>query len=353
MKLKSLEQRPSRPRDTAVRLRHAFAQRADRRAAASSRRCSTARKRAVDRRRLRSHPTREPAGAALLREESAVTSKTTYSGACRAARLRAQLARAPVERASQHRCLSARRRHARATFTALPTRDGRDARELRLARADAGARGRARAGIGRPAGGGARARHQQPALGRAQLRVHLAAAPERRIARSRPHVEELQSSAWRAAALASGLKLLGRKRGNEPELLRLDELLEGDGAAAAAGRGGVKLEIRLPRNVPEVRVPRAHAEQLLLIVTFSAAGRARANSTIALAVDATAAGPAGDAGSIRVTWQFRPGARHRRAARARFGAHPVDPAPRASSAAAPASATTPRASGSSSARIQR
>ena len=196
-------------------------------------------------------------------------------------------------------------RHARATFTALPGRDSQStlscvALELTQERTSE----LALESVGRLAAELAHDINNQ--LSAALNYVFIL---RRRLASDRslaPHVEELQASAWRAAALASGLKLLGRKRGNEPELLRIDELLEAMEPLLLQTAIGVKLELRMPRIVPEVRVPRAHAEQLLLIVTLSAAGRARPNSTIAISVDTpTLCLPASE-DCTRVTWQFRP-----------------------------------------------
>ena len=305
MKLKSLEQRPTIPHDTAVRLRPPYAQRADleQLQLAPLLDCAHNALLIVDGYGRIRHANR--VALRVLREDSGFI-EDTY--------LQEHLSPLDSERQLLERQLNGRRsidvalldgRHARATFTALPARDSQStlscvALELSQERTAE----LALESVGRLAAELAHDLNNQ--LSAALNYVFIL---RRRLASDRslaPHVEELQSSAWRAAALASGLKLLGRKRGNEPELLRIDELLESMEPLLLQAASGVKLELRLPRNVAEVRVPRAHAEQLLLIVTLSAAGRARPNSTIAITVETPPLCLPSDAGCTRVTWQFRP-----------------------------------------------
>lgn len=304
MKLKSLEQRPSIPRDTAVRLRPSYGRsELEQLQLAPLLDCAYNALLIVDsygRIRLANR-----AALRLLREEGPFV-EDTY--------LQEHVSPLDSERHLLERQLNGRRsidvalldgRHARATFTALPARDSQSALScVALELTQERAEGLALESVGRLAAELAHDINNQ--LSAALNYVFIL---RRRLASDRslaPHVEELQSSAWRAAALASGLKLLGRKRGNEPELLRIDELLEAMEPLLLQTAIGVKLELRMPRIVPEVRVPRAHAEQLLLIVTLSAAGRARPNSTIAISVETPALCAPAASGCTRVTWQFRP-----------------------------------------------
>jgi C4-dicarboxylate-specific signal transduction histidine kinase len=122
-----------------------------------------------------------------------------------------------------------------------------------------------------------------------------------------PHFEELQSSAWRAAALTSGLKMLGPRRGNDVEPLNLAEVLELLAPLLKHLAAGSQIEMRLNHDVPAVLLPRAHLEQLLVMLTQSAVGRVRTHGKIVIRTEARRRGFAhGSAKVARVIWDLRP-----------------------------------------------
>jgi len=122
-----------------------------------------------------------------------------------------------------------------------------------------------------------------------------------------PHFEELQSTAWRAAALTSGLKLLGPRSGNDLELLNVAEVIELLAPLLKHLAAGAQIETRLNHDVPAVLLPRAHLEQLLVMLTQSAVGRARTHGKVVIKTEARRRSfTHGNAPLARVIWELRP-----------------------------------------------
>lgn len=108
---------------------------------------------------------------------------------------------------------------------------------------------------------------------------------QRRVGREEPwasHLDGLQAAAWRAAALAGGLRLVGRKRSAEPQRLRLGETVEALEPVLQHVATGVQIELRLAPDLPDVHAPLAYLEQAIMMVTLYALGRAPIGSTLRL-----------------------------------------------------------------------
>jgi nitrogen-specific signal transduction histidine kinase len=131
------------------------------------------------------------------------------------------------------------------------------------------------------------------------LRRRLSADPE-----LAPHFEELQSTAWRAATLTSGLKLLGPKRSSDAELLNVAAVTEPLAPLLRRVAAGAQVELRLAHDVPSVRVARAHLEQLLVMLTIIAVRRARRRGKIIVRTETKRRSFADGAPSVRVVWEL-------------------------------------------------
>jgi nitrogen-specific signal transduction histidine kinase len=108
---------------------------------------------------------------------------------------------------------------------------------------------------------------------------------QRRVGHEEPwasHLDGLQAAAWRAAALAGGLRIVGRKRSAEAESLRLGEIIEALEPLLQHVATGVRLELRLAPGLPEVRAPLAYLEQVVMMLALYALGRAPIGSTLRL-----------------------------------------------------------------------
>jgi nitrogen-specific signal transduction histidine kinase len=122
-----------------------------------------------------------------------------------------------------------------------------------------------------------------------------------------PHFEELQATAWRAATLTSGLKLLGPRRSSDLELLNVAEVLDLLGPLLKHMATGARIELRPSHDVPTVQLSRAHLEQLLVMLTLSAAARARTHGKIVIKTEARRRSFAqGNARIARVIWELHP-----------------------------------------------
>jgi len=120
------------------------------------------------------------------------------------------------------------------------------------------------------------------------------------------HLEELQAAAWRAATQTAGLKLLGPKRNGNAELLNIGEVLETLEPVLRQVAGTSDLELQLSADLPGLRVPRAYLEQLLVMVTLSAIGRARMPGTVVLRTEPNRRGFGQTKRGLRVSWEFEP-----------------------------------------------
>jgi nitrogen-specific signal transduction histidine kinase len=114
-----------------------------------------------------------------------------------------------------------------------------------------------------------------------------------------PHLEELQSTAWRAAALTAGLKRLGAKRTHEQEHVDLSEVLETLLPVLIRVAERCSIQLRLLPELPPIHAPRSHVEQLLLMITLSAVQRARGIGSVTIALE-----PRGR--NVRVVWELAP-----------------------------------------------
>lgn len=122
-----------------------------------------------------------------------------------------------------------------------------------------------------------------------------------------PHLQELQSSAWRAATLTSGLKLLGPRRSSDAERLDLDDVVGCLLPVLRHAVGACHLEVRLAPGLPNVTLARGHLEQLLVMTTLAAVARARARGSRVLALEACGLGSsAGGSRGVRMTWVLAP-----------------------------------------------
>jgi nitrogen-specific signal transduction histidine kinase len=130
------------------------------------------------------------------------------------------------------------------------------------------------------------------------LRRRLGADPE--LAQ---HFEELQSTAWRAATLTSGLKLLGPKRSSDAELLNVAAVIELLVPLLRHVAAGTQIEFRLAHALPAVHVPRAHLEQLIVMLTLSAAARAHRRGTVVVRTE-TRRRAFADSSCVRVVWDL-------------------------------------------------
>jgi nitrogen-specific signal transduction histidine kinase len=117
---------------------------------------------------------------------------------------------------------------------------------------------------------------------------------QRRLGRDGPltnHLDELQAAAWRAAAIAGSLRLVGGKRSVEPLYLQLDETIEGLAPLLMYLARDVRLELSLERGQPEIRAPLPYLEQVVVIAMLYALGRAPAGSTLRLETRTSQPGP--------------------------------------------------------------
>jgi nitrogen-specific signal transduction histidine kinase len=122
-----------------------------------------------------------------------------------------------------------------------------------------------------------------------------------------PHFEELQSTAWRAATLTSGLKLLGPKRSNDVEVLNVAAMVELLLPLLRHVTTGAQIELRLNHEVPELQLSRAHLEQLLVMTTLSAVARARKHGKVVIKTEARRRSFAdGNVQFARVIWELHP-----------------------------------------------
>jgi hypothetical protein len=120
---------------------------------------------------------------------------------------------------------------------------------------------------------------------------------QRRVGREEPwasHLDGLQAAAWRAAALAGGLRLVGRKRSAEPQCLRLGETIEALEPLLQHVATGVQLELRLAQGLPEVHAPLAYLEQVVMMVALYALGRAPIGSTLRLQTELASRDPSSE-----------------------------------------------------------
>lgn len=131
------------------------------------------------------------------------------------------------------------------------------------------------------------------------LRRRLSADPE-----LAPHFEELQSTAWRAATLTGGLKLLGPKRSSDAELLNVAAVIELLAPLLKQMASGTQIEFRLAHELPSVRVARAHLEQLVVMLTLSAVGRVRRRGKVIVRTETKRRSFADSALTVRIVWDL-------------------------------------------------
>jgi C4-dicarboxylate-specific signal transduction histidine kinase len=108
---------------------------------------------------------------------------------------------------------------------------------------------------------------------------------QRRLGRSdalASHLDELHGAAWQAAALADGLKLIGRRRSLEVEWLRLDEVLSTLAPLLRHLASDARIELRTERGLPRIRAPLAYIEQLIIMLVLSSLRRGSPGSTLTL-----------------------------------------------------------------------
>ena len=120
-----------------------------------------------------------------------------------------------------------------------------------------------------------------------------------------PHFEELQSTAWRAATLTSGLKLLGPRRSSDAELLNVAGVVDLLAPLLKHVASGSQIEFRLAHEMPAVRVARAHLEQLVVMMTLSAVGRARRRGKVIVRTEARRRPFSADTPMVRVVWELQ------------------------------------------------
>ncbi len=98
------------------------------------------------------------------------------------------------------------------------------------------------------------------------------------------HLEELQAAAWRAAGLTGTLKLLGRRRSAAPEPLHVSHVVERLEPLLRhlARERQLEITLALVPDLPEVQLPLAYLEQLIVLLALYAMGRAPNGSRLEL-----------------------------------------------------------------------
>jgi nitrogen-specific signal transduction histidine kinase len=96
------------------------------------------------------------------------------------------------------------------------------------------------------------------------------------------HLDELQATAWRAAALTAGLKLLGRRQSNAAEPLQLSQVVAGMEPLLRHLTRDCTLELELERSAALVQAPLGYLEQLIVLLVLYTLGRAPAGGTLRL-----------------------------------------------------------------------
>lgn len=126
---------------------------------------------------------------------------------------------------------------------------------------------------------------------------------QRRLGRTTPwasHLDELQSAAWHASALAGGLRLIGRTRSAEPERVALGQTLEQLEPLLRHLARNARVQLQIEPNLPEVHAPLAYLEQVVALATVYALARTPADGSLKLTAHACQPAP-GQAPITRLT----------------------------------------------------
>jgi signal transduction histidine kinase len=199
------------------------------------------------------------------------------------------------------------KRQARATFTAVRDRWGRTAHACvtlqPLGASEPRADSHALESVGRLAGELAHDINNQ--LSAALNYVFIL---RRRIAEEplTSHLEELQAAIWRASGLTSALKTIARKR-RQPEHLQLAHVMIDLEPLLRYVAGDIRLQVRVPRDLPGVDAPLAYFEQVIITIALFLIARAPSDSVLKLsaqAVEPTGDAAAGAAARTRIVFEL-------------------------------------------------
>jgi hypothetical protein len=103
-----------------------------------------------------------------------------------------------------------------------------------------------------------------------------------RIPACGPHLDGLHAAAWQAASLASSLKLVARKRSQQPEWVQLDGVVSAMLPLLRHLVGDARVELRAELGLPQLYAPLAYVEQLIVMLTLSSIQRGAAESSVTL-----------------------------------------------------------------------